>query len=146
MNKRLGTHGLKMADLAAEAARQNKTFTSMMAEVEKDGWLYEGLYPTPHVSYVCSAYVTAMYKAAGVISDIEATEFSPADLIALDVYDKNYNRPADCVEADPEGYGYCQFIGRFRLYFPNYSTIKPYAHMDEHCPSMAPDYVRTPGC
>jgi hypothetical protein len=146
MNKRLNTTGLNIADLAAEAANQGKTFDTLMAEVEVEGWLYEGMYPTPHRSYVCSAYVTAMYKASGLISDIEATEFSPADLIALNVFDKNYNRPAECVEADPEGYGYCQFIGRFRLYFDNYSTIDPYPHMDEHCPSVAPEYIRTPGC
>jgi len=29
---------------------------------------------------------------------------------------------------------------------PGYNTIKPYAHMNEKCPSLAPDYIRPEGC
>ncbi len=29
---------------------------------------------------------------------------------------------------------------------PGYSTIEPYAHMAERCPTMAPDFYRPDGC
>jgi len=39
---------------------------------------------------VCSSFVVAVMKAAGVFGDMEihATEFTPRDLYMLDVYDK----------------------------------------------------------
>lgn len=65
---------------------------------EIDGWEY-----SDGVSYVCSAYVAAMYKAAGLFGDFEinATEFTPKDVYTLDFFDMNYQRPEACASADP---------------------------------------------
>ena len=39
-------------------------------------------------------------------------------------------------------------MGKFKMDITKdgYSTIKPYEHMFEKCPSMPPTYARTPGC
>ena len=37
-----------------------------MAMPEQDGWLYTGLEPRDGEAYVCSAYVAALWKAAGM--------------------------------------------------------------------------------
>jgi hypothetical protein len=50
-----------MEQLFAEAARQNKTLEDVMAMVEVEGWEYEHIEPRDGKSYVCSAYVAAVY-------------------------------------------------------------------------------------
>ena len=69
------------------------------AMVEIDGWEYND-----GVSYVCSAYVAAMYKAAGLFGDLEinAVEFTPKDVYILNFFDLNYQRPQACIDADPD--------------------------------------------
>lgn len=49
----------------------------VFAMVEKDEWYYSDGY-----SMVCSSFVVAMYKASGMLGDlnIQATEFGPKDL------------------------------------------------------------------
>jgi hypothetical protein len=63
-----------------------------MALPEIDGWEYTGEEPRDGWSYVCSAYVAAMYKAAGLFDDLEinATEFTPKDVYTLDFFDTNF--------------------------------------------------------
>ena len=92
--------------------------------------------------------MTALYKAAGLFGDLEinSTEFTPRDLYTLAFFNTNgAERPQACVEADPS-LPHCQIMGRFRMEFPGYSTIKPYSHMAENCPTIAPDYYRPDGC
>jgi hypothetical protein len=36
-------------------------------------------------------------------------------------------------------------MGKFRVDLPGYSTIKPYSHMNEKCPSVAPEFIRPDG-
>jgi len=71
----------------------------VMAMVEEDSWTYND-----GPSMVCSAYVAAMYKAAGLFDDldIQATEFTPRDVYTLKFFDLEYERPAACVAADPD--------------------------------------------
>jgi len=69
------------------------TVQQVMAMVEQDGWLYTGEVPRDGESYVCSAYVAALYKAGGILGDVNATEFSPKDVYELDIFDKTYARP-----------------------------------------------------
>jgi len=54
----------------------------VMAMPELDGWEYTGLEPRDGLAYVCSCYVAAMYKAAGLFDDLDvnATEFVPKDV------------------------------------------------------------------
>lgn len=91
-----------MACIANLAAEQGMSVQDVIAIPEQDGWLYEGL-PVDGMAFVCSAYSASVYKAAGMFDDFEvnATEFTPRDVYLLDFFDKNYERPQVCVDADP---------------------------------------------
>ena len=41
---------------------------------------------------------------------------------------------------------YKQIIGTYTIELNKYNSRKVYAHMDETCDSLAPDYERTDGC
>jgi len=119
-----------------------------MAIPEKDKVIYERIEPRDGWSYVCSAYVAALYKAAGLFDghEVEATEFTPKDVYTLDVFDKNYKKSAACEAANPGNNLGCQFLGKYKQTFPAYSTIKPYEKMCERCPTLAPLYERPLDC
>jgi len=91
--------------------------------------------------------VAALYKAAGIFGDMEinAAEFTPRDVYNLKIFDLDFVRPQVCQDADPDQ-PFCQLLGKYRVTYPGYSTVAPYAHMDETCASLAPDYVRKDGC
>ena len=72
---RLGTKNLKLADIAVEIAKRNTTLADLMAQKEVDGWYYSDGY-----SYVCSSFVIAVYKAGGLLKDVEGTEMTPKDV------------------------------------------------------------------
>ena len=120
-----------------------------MAMTEVDGWKYKGMFHDGE-AYVCSSFVAAVWKAAGIFGDnyINAVEFSPKDVYQIDIFNKTWQPPQVCADADPEGatQGYCQLIGKYRLNFPGYSTIPLYAHMNDHCKSLAPDFIRPDSC
>ena len=61
-----------MKSLAAEAARKNLTIMEVLAIPEQDGWIYSGL-SHDGKSYVCSTYVAALWKAAGVFGNLNIT-------------------------------------------------------------------------
>lgn len=123
------------------------TIQDVMAIVEEDGWIYSGEEPKDGLSYVCSAYVAALYKAAGLFGDVEinATEFTPKDVYSLNFFADSWDRPQQCVEADPD-LPWCQLLGTYRQQFPGWNTISPYNNMDEHCESVAPEFKREDGC
>jgi len=93
---------------------------------EIDGWEY-----SDGRSYVCSAYVAAVYKAAGLFYDFEinGTEFTPKDVYTLNFFNTTWARPDVCVAADPDSL-FCQLNGVYRMTLPEYSTIEPYNLMD----------------
>lgn len=97
LNKRLNTTGLNLEGVAAEAARRNLTIQQLMAMVEVEGWEYTGL-ENDGRSYVCSAYVAAVYQAAGLFgtSKINGPEFTPKDVYTLNFFDLNFQKPAAC--------------------------------------------------
>lgn len=136
-----------MAEIAAEAARRGMTIEDVMAIPEQDHWEYYGLEPIDGWSYVCSAYVAGVYKAAGLFNghNVQATEFTPKDVYTLKIFDTNYKVPEQCAQADPNQ-PYCQLLGKYRMNFPQYSTVEPYENMAEHCPTIAPLYERLSGC
>lgn len=115
--------------------------------MEQDGWEYKGIKPRDGRSWVCSAYVTAMYKAAGLFGDMEinSTEFGPTDVYELDFFNKTDTRPDACKQADPDQ-PYCQLLGKYRIELPRYSTIEPYPHMNEKCGRLWPKYDRPDKC
>ena len=142
LNLRLGTEGLTFQQAVAEFARRGKAFEEVMAEPEIDGLEYhDGL------SYVCSAFVAAYWKNAGLFGDmiINPSEFGPKDLYQMDIFDKNTQRPQECIDDNPD-LPYCQLMGKFRVTLDNYCTITPYSNMNERCSSLAPDFIREEGC
>lgn len=92
LNKRLGTLGLPLPEIVSEAAKRMMSIQDLMAMPEQDGWLYTGEVPRDGESYVCSAFSTSVYKAAGMFGEFEvnATEFTPRDVYMLDFFDKNF--------------------------------------------------------
>lgn len=105
LNKRLGTTGLNIAGLAAEAAKRGMEIQDVMAMPEQDGWEYTGEEPRDGLAYVCSAFITAVYKASGLLglnSEINATEFTPKDVYNMAIFDTTFERPQACVAADPD--------------------------------------------
>lgn len=136
-----------MAHIAAEAANQGMTVQEVMAMPEIDGWEYHGIEPRDGRSWVCSAYVAAFYKAAGLFGDMEinTTEFATADVYQLNFFDEDFVRPQACVDADPD-LPYCQLLGKYHLELEKYNTVDPYDHMNESCGTFWPDYIREDGC
>ena len=69
--------------------------------------------------------------------EISPNEFGPRDVYMLDVFDKNVQRPQECIDDNPD-LPYCQIMGKFifELESELYSSITPYAHMNERCPSQ----------
>jgi hypothetical protein len=81
LNKKLGTHGLNISEINAVAAQKGMNFSEAMAIVEEDGWKYD-IFWHDGESYVCSSFVAAIWKAAGMFGDTpqNAAEWSPKDL------------------------------------------------------------------
>ena len=144
LNFRLGTKGLGLIDSMVEAASRGITAGKLFAIPEQYGWEY-----SDGKNFVCSCFGIALYRAGGVFGDLELlpNEFGPKDVYQLNIFDKTYKdrRPQVCKDADPE-LEYCQIMGRFRLTLNNYSTIEPYSHMNERCPSVSPHFNRPDGC
>ena len=147
LNKRLDVEDKNISEIAMIAAERGMSVQDVMAMVELDGWEYTGEEPREGLSYVCSAYVAAMYKAAGLFGDfkVQATEFTPRDVYSLNFFDLEYPRPDACVAADPE-LPYCQLLGKYRMTLPGYSTVDPYSNMNERCTVNWPSYSRDPDC
>lgn len=142
LNIRLGTNGLTFQQAIAEAARQGKSLEELLAEPEMEGVQYHD-----GSNYVCSCLVVSFWKHGGLFGDLEFSpnEFGPKDIYILDIFDKNYQKPQICIDDNPE-LPYCQIMGRFVLTLDDYSTMKPYAHMNERCSSEGPDFIREEGC
>lgn len=119
-----------------------------MAMPEQDGWEYTGLKPRDGMAMVCSAWVAALWKAAGLFDefDVNATEFATKDVYIPKFFDPTREMPAECQAADPDNKGICQLTGKYRMTFPEYNTYEPYEHMFDKCGSLWPDYTREPGC
>ena len=147
LNKRLGVDGQDIDSIAKLAAEQKMGVDDVMAMVEQDGWEYTGLKPKDGRNWVCSAYVTAFYKAAGVFGDMEinATEFATMDVYIMKLFDQTTPLPEQCVAADPD-LPYCQLRGKYRIELPYYNSIAPYDHMFENCAINYPTYERDAGC
>ena len=144
INIRVGKQNLTFQQAVAEAARQGKSLEQLLAEPEKEGIKYsDGL------NYVCSCFVVAYWKHGGLFGDLDLSpnEFGPRDIYMLDIFDKNVTRPQECIDDNPD-LPYCQVMGRFIIDLEEgaYSSIKPYAHMNERCSSQGPDFIREEGC
>eukprot|EP00698_Gefionella_okellyi_P009564 TRINITY_DN2443_c0_g1_i1.p1 TRINITY_DN2443_c0_g1~~TRINITY_DN2443_c0_g1_i1.p1 ORF type:complete len:396 (+),score=50.78 TRINITY_DN2443_c0_g1_i1:352-1539(+) len=140
MNKRLGIDCTDSNCLFRYLDDMNITFTDAMIISEQDSWTYSG-----NRSLVCSSFVLASLKAAGVFGDLDfqATEAQPGDIYRLQIYDDTWNKPDGCAtETGPT----CQLMGALNLDLPDANTVNPHANMFSRCGGVPPDYSRTPNC
>lgn len=102
LNKHLGTEKLNITEIADEASTRGLNVSDVMAIVEQDGWEYSGEYHDGE-SMVCSAFVAALWKAAGLFDGpVNAVEWGPKDVYQVDFFNKTYDRPEQCKQADPD--------------------------------------------
>lgn len=147
LNHRLGTQNLSMPEVRAEAARRGLGFGELLAIPEQDDWEYPyAPYPGSGPSFGCVQFVVSVLKAGGIFGDLEvqATEFTVRDAYQLAVWSDDPGRLPKACQA--QGRPYCQLMGRYRMDLPGFNTVRMYAHMNERCPSLPPDYVRPDGC
>lgn len=129
------------------AVRLNTTLADVMALPEVDGWLYKG-----KPSIVCANVVMSMLRESGVFGNMFLTtgEFDPKDVYQLGIYESEWlDRPQACWGSTglPKEVPYCQLAGRWAMELPEYNSVKPYPHMNEHCGAQPPTYHRFPdGC
>jgi len=120
----------------------NVTINYVLTLPELDGWLYDG---KPQM--VCSVMYMNLLKAAGVFGNLthqfQSAEFTPKDVYQLDIWDKEWKRPAQC-NANNDNYPYCQVTGPWYWPIDDFSTIKPYSRMNERCGAEPMDYNRLP--
>lgn len=149
-NKRLGTKGLDLPSILLASEQKGIPFDELLAMPEDDEWIY-----SDGKSTSCVAFVLAMYKAAGLFgpfSDVvQVTEFTIRDAYMLKFFEDDTSRlPTWCDTGSNAGSSdplpYCQLLGEYVMELPGYNTIEPYAHMNENCPSLAPDYLRPDLC
>ena len=67
---------------------------------EQDDWRYE--FHNGERAFSASEFIIAAYQQLGLFDgfEINASEFTPKDIYQLDIFDKNYEKPEDCAEAD----------------------------------------------
>eukprot|EP00898_Chlorokybus_atmophyticus_P008535 jgi/Chlat1/8683/Chrsp88S08058 len=143
LNKRLNTTGLDLGGVLAECAARGITFEELLAVPEQDDWEY-----SDGRSVTCNVFVLEMYKAAGLLGDlaphVQATEFTLKDVYQIKLFDDNINNKPEACSVDPMPY--CQLTGKWRMDLPGLNSIEPYPQMNEHCPSLPPDYDRPDNC
>lgn len=137
LNVRLGTSGLRTVEAYMEGSRRGIRSIDLMTSVELDSYVYDTTrngVPARGKSMVCCVFVCNMWKAAGVFGeltqDINCAEQTNWDDYSLTIMDQ----------------GQRQIIGDYSLELAGYSTRAPYAHMNEKCGSLPPDYIREAGC
>jgi len=134
-NLRLGTSGLKIAELYQEAASRGIDSRVIPTMPEQDSWLYattKNDVPVQGRSMVCCVFVCATWKAAGLFGDNEVNcgEFTNVDDYSMDFLDE-----------EPK-----QILGRWTLELNDYRTKSAYPHMNENCASLAPNFEKDPKC
>jgi len=155
LNFRVGTSGLKPADVFQRAAELGIKNGELPAIVEQDSWKYniprDGV-PSEGESMVCCTFVCRMWEEAGIFAEIDADinchEFTNWDVYSLDVFDvskTSANRPKQCVAADPDN-ELCQLTGQYTLRLNNFNSKSMYPHMAEKCASKVPEYAKDPKC
>ena len=146
LNKRLGTENLRIPELLEVMYEKDTSIGEVMALVEKEDWVYSN-----GPNYVCSCYVFTILKASGVFGDInfESQEQSPKDLYSMDIWDfSGDNIPSECQEdTTKNNLKVCQLYGKMILRLDdNPGYLQAYENMGNTCPSIGPDFKRTPNC
>ena len=126
LNKRTSTQGYSVSQIAGWGATKGLSVQDIMSMPEQDGWEYTGETPRDGESMVCSAYVAAVWKAGGLFDpyNINATEWSPKDVYIVDFFNPEKEMPKECQDANgADIMGYCQVTGKYKMTFPEFSTI-----------------------
>lgn len=140
LNKRLNASFESVDEAYAYMDKNGILLGNVLAVPEQDDWVYAS-----GPARVCSAFVTGLYRAAGLYGDIsiQSTEFTPKDSYQVALFDTNWQRPAVCEQADP-GVPWCQLTGLYRVDLLDFSSVEPYAYMNQRCGAMPPEYKRSP--
>jgi len=149
LNWRLNTNGLSITQAYMVSKQKGISFTDLITMPEQDSWTFVNSDGRKGPSMVCDVFVMEMWKAGGIFGDltssIEATEFTNWDAYSLNIFNANYVRPQQCVEADPDSQ-FCQLLGNYRMALPDYNSVHPFSHMREKCPSEPPHYIKPANC
>jgi len=134
-NIRLGTSGLRTAQLYQEGANQGMDSRVIPTIVEQDSWMYNTTRngePAQGRSMVCCVFVCSLWKSAGIFGDTEVNcgEFTNSDDYGMALFESEYK----------------QIIGRWTLDLNRFNIKKPYAHMSEQCASLAPEFEQAVDC
>ena len=123
------------------------SLAELLAMPEQDDWRYEANGGEPLFS--AGSFVAGALRALGIFDglDINISEFTVKDVYELDIYDVQFaEMPDRCLEAD-YSLTYCQLFGTYRLNLgPWYSSVHPYAHMNEKCPNALENALRPAEC
>jgi len=137
LNHRLGTNSLDFRGILSACDAANLSIWDAIAMPESDEWVY-----TDGKSMVCSSFVMAMYKAAGVFGDvdIQATEQTPKDSYQLQLYRTDTDwQPESCTSSDrSSALGYCQIMGDVVLNLYDFASVPLADHVNENCGGYLP--------
>ena len=78
----------KLDEIAVIIAERGLSVGDVIAMPEEDGWIYND-----GRSYVCSSFVAAVYRAGGLLVDIEGTEMTPKDVYTLTIFNRYFKVP-----------------------------------------------------
>lgn len=152
LNKRLGTGCPTFACILAAvnsnlaAGLSPSSALGAAAIPERDEWRYDG-----SVSFVCSAFAAAAWKAGLNASrllpaEFTATEQTPIDNVRMAIFDPAYWTLANCpvgLWTPTDGHGtVCQLMGSDRMPLNAYNTVPLYPRLNQHCGSAWPAYAR----
>ncbi len=131
---------LSLAEIIEKTIEYKISIYDLLIIPEEDEWTY-----SDGKSLVCNTFVLSLYKTAGIFekinNQVEMTEFTPKDIYELNIYDNDW-KPKQC--QNPEIF--CQLFGKHKMVLPNVNSVDMYAHMNEKCDSMPPEYLRNKGC
>lgn len=120
------------------------SLSQAVAIPENEAWRYNGNY-----SMVCDVFVCEMWRNAGIFGDLanefQCTEQTPKDTYQWAIFDGEYKRPQQCIDADMD-LPYCQLMGKYQLVLPGYNSISMYPNVNNKCPSLPPVYMRGANC
>ena len=90
--------------------------------------------------FTSASFVASALEAVGAIGkshnqNLNKSEFTVKDIYQLAIYDQSFEKPYDCITADPH-IPYCQLMGSTRLYLHGFNMVKPYNRMNEKCPNL----------
>ncbi len=121
LNARMSSKDLSVQQIAAVAARRGIRLAEVLAMPEKEEYVYSN-----GPNYVCSTFVTAMWKVGGLFGDMEILpqEFAPKDVYMLKIFNPSPQLPEICKYTDPS-ISYCQIMGEYLIELPVLFNFRP---------------------